>query len=125
MRRIIVTNQDRPAVQSVEARACATFLCQLRGLTFRRSLAFDEGLLLVQKRDGKIDAAIHMFGVFIDLAVIWINSAGEVVDVRLAKSWRSVLAPKKPACYVLEINASRIDDFRIGERVEFRELVPG
>jgi len=30
-------------------------------------------------------------------------------------------APKQPARYILEINASRIDDFLVGERVEFQE----
>ena len=121
MRHLLVINRSRAAVPPVNAKSCTSFFCQLRGLTFRRSLAIDEGLLLVQKRDGKIDAAIHMFGVFIDLAVIWINSAGEVVDVRLAKAWRSVMAPKQPARYILEINAARIDDFLVGERVEFQE----
>jgi uncharacterized membrane protein (UPF0127 family) len=123
MRHLLVINRDRAAVPPVKAKSCTSFLCQLRGLTFRRSLAFDEGLLLVQKRDGRIDAAIHMFGVFIDLAVVWIDSTDEVVDVRLAKAWRSVMTPRRPARYVLEINASRIDDFRVGERVEFQEQV--
>jgi uncharacterized membrane protein (UPF0127 family) len=121
MRNLLVINRSRAVVPPVRARACTSFLCQLRGLTFRRSLAFDEGMLLVQKRDGRIDAAIHMFGVFIDLAVIWINSAGKVVDTRLARSWRSVIAPRQPARYILEINASRLDDFLVGEQVEFQE----
>ena len=49
---------------------------------FRRSLAVDEGLLLVQKRENRSESAIHMLFMFIDLTVVWINSAHQVVDVK-------------------------------------------
>ena len=58
------------------------------GLTFRRSLAPQEGLLLVQRNDSRVEATIHMFFMWIDLAVVWINMDNEVVDVQLAKRWR-------------------------------------
>jgi uncharacterized membrane protein (UPF0127 family) len=97
----------------------------LRGLTFRRSLDIHEGLLLVQKRESIIDSSIHMFAVSMDLAVIWINTTMDVVDVRLARSWRPVYAPHQPARYVLEISSSRLAEFQTGDQIEFSELADG
>ena len=119
---VIVHNLDRPDVKPVLAKYCASFLCRLRGLTFRRNLGEDEGLLLVEKRDSKLDSSIHMLWVFFDLAVIWINEAGEVADVQLARKWRLAYVPKRPASFILEINPSRLFDFKIGDQVRFEEV---
>jgi len=101
---------------------CDTFLTQLRGLTFRSSLAPDEGLLLVGTRDSRVDSSIHMLFVAFDLAVIWISSAMQVVDKALAKSWRPAYFSKQPARYVLEVHHARWRDFEIGDRLEFKDV---
>lgn len=101
---------------------CDTFLCQLRGLSFRPRLAPDEGLLLVGKRDSRIDSSIHMFFVPFDLTVIWIDSALQVVDKVLARAWRPAYFSKRPARYTLEIQAERWEDFQIGDGVIFRDV---
>lgn len=119
MRHILVQNKSRPLNQPLEAGYCESFFCQLRGLTFRRTLPAGEGLLLVQKQDSRINSSIHMLFVFFDLTTVWIDSAYNVVDVRLARRWRPVYVPAKPARFVLELSADRIDEFRIGEVVEF------
>ena len=46
----------------------------------------------MQNRESVIDLAIHMFAVRMDLAIIWISTALDVVDLRLARSWRPVYA---------------------------------
>ena len=99
---------------------CNTFLTQLRGFTFRSHIAPDEGLLLVGKRDSRLDSSIHMLFVPFDLSVIWINSAMQVVDKVLAKAWRPAYFSKQPARYVLEIHPARWEDFQIGDQVEFK-----
>ena len=118
-RSVNLQNLTRPLVLPIQATYCTSFLCRLRGLTFRRRLPPDQGLLLVQSRDNRLDAAIHMMGVWINLAVIWINSAGEVVDVKLARRWRPFYIPRSPARYVLELAAERLGDFIIGDRIQF------
>lgn len=122
MQEVLIYNQDHPEIAAVRAKYCQSFLCQLRGLTFRRALSPQNGLLLVQKRDSRMDSAIHMLFVWMDLAVIWINQTFQVVDTRLARRWHPVYVPSKPARFVLEISAERIADFQIGDRVEFREI---
>jgi uncharacterized membrane protein (UPF0127 family) len=99
---------------------CESFLCRLRGLTFRSPLTRDEGLLLVFGRDSRLDSSIHMLGVSFDLAVFWINNDMQVVDKIVAGAWKPAFFPKSPARYVLEIHASRINDFEIGQTVQFQ-----
>ena len=85
---------------------------------FRRSLARDEGLLLVFARDSRVDSSIHMLGVPFDLAVFWINSNLKVVDKVVAGAGKPAFFPKEPARYVLEVHASRIGEFEVGQTVE-------
>jgi uncharacterized membrane protein (UPF0127 family) len=122
MQQVTIRNLNRPQVQPITARYCASFLCQLRGLTFRRHLPSDQGLLLVQARDSRLDSAIHMMFVWMDLAVVWINSAGEVVDVKLALRWRPAYISKRPARYVLELVPERLNDFSVGDQVQIEEI---
>lgn len=117
MRVVNIRNITHPLKQSILAKYCSSFLCQLRGLTFCKHLAVDQGLLLVQSRDSRLEATIHMAFMWIDLCVVWINSTGEVVDVKLARCWRPVYVPKQPARYILELDSSRLHDFMIGDQV--------
>jgi uncharacterized membrane protein (UPF0127 family) len=118
-RQVQIQNQSRALDQPLWAGYCGSFLCRLRGLTFRSHIAVNEGLLLVQRQENRADAAIHMLAVFMDLAVIWINANCAVVDSVHAKAWHLAYVPKRPAKYVLEIHPSRITDFEIGEKVTF------
>ena len=118
---IAIRNKNMSIKGDLRIKYCDTFLTQLRGLTFRSHLARDEGLLLVGKRDSRLDSSIHMFFVSFDLSVIWINSAMQVVDKVLARSWRPAYFSKQPAKYVLEIHPERWGDFEIGDGVEFKD----
>ena len=120
-KQIIIENKSRRIQTPPRIQYCDTFLTQLRGLTFRPRLALDEGLLLVEKRDSRLDSSIHMLFVPFDLSVIWINSNMRVVDKVLAKSWRPAYFSKQPARYVLEIHPERWGDFEIGDQVEFKD----
>jgi uncharacterized membrane protein (UPF0127 family) len=117
MQHVKIHNLSRPQIPLITARYCASFLCRLRGLTFRRNLPAGQGLLLVQGRDSRLDTSIHMLFVWMDLAVVWINSAGQVVDAKLARSWRMAYLPEHPARYVLELAVDHLHDFEIGEQV--------
>jgi uncharacterized membrane protein (UPF0127 family) len=117
---ISVLNRNRAITGRLQIKYCDTFLTQLRGFTFRSRLARDEGLVLVGKRDSRLDSSIHMLFVSFDLSVIWINSAMQVVDKVLAKPWRPAYFSKQPARYVLEIHPGRWEDFEIGDGVEFK-----
>lgn len=121
MRYVFVQNLSRPLETPIRALVCETFLCRLRGLTFRRDIPINQGLLLVQNQDSRLDASIHMMGVFTDLSVVWINSQREVVDIRQARRWHPLYIPRRPAKYILELSPERWSDFQIGDQVNFEE----
>jgi uncharacterized membrane protein (UPF0127 family) len=118
-REVHITNLSRPQTQPIRARYCDSFLCRLRGLTFRRNLPTRSGLLLVESRDNRLDASIHMLFMWMDLAVVWIDSSLRVVDVKLARRWRLAYLPQAPARYVLELPVDCQPDFTVGDLLKF------
>jgi uncharacterized membrane protein (UPF0127 family) len=104
-----------------QIRWCDRFSSKLRGFTFRRSLAMDEGLVLVEKSDNRVGTAIHMLFVFFDLGVIWVNGAGEVVDTAVARPWRLSYVPRAPARYVIELHPDFLQQVQVGDHVQVLE----
>jgi uncharacterized membrane protein (UPF0127 family) len=102
-------------------RYCADFLCRLRGLTFRQRLGDDEGLLLVGRRESRLDAAIHMLFVFFPIAVVWLDGGRRVVDVQLARPFRPFYVPQAPAKDILEGPPALIESVDVGDRLHFSE----
>jgi uncharacterized membrane protein (UPF0127 family) len=119
---ISIENKSRKIDGTLQIKFCDTFLSQLRGLTFRSRLSREEGLLLVGKRDSRLDSSIHMLFVSFNLAIVWINSEMKVVDKVLARAWRPAYFSKQPARYVLEVHPERWGDFEIGDRVQFKNV---
>jgi uncharacterized membrane protein (UPF0127 family) len=117
-----VWNDARGELLLERVRHCDSFLCQLRGLTFRRSLTPDEGLLLVGRRENRVDTAIHMFFVFFPIAVLWLDSDGVVVDQRLARPFRPIYVPQAPARDVLEGPPALLERVGTGDRLRFERL---
>ncbi len=108
------------AALPLRVRRCDTFLCRLRGLTFRRSLSADEGLLFVESAESRVGTSIHMFFVFFDIGVVWLAADGMVVDAKLAKPFRPYYAPRAPARYYLEGPPALLTWVRVGERLSIR-----
>jgi uncharacterized membrane protein (UPF0127 family) len=117
-----VTNETRGERLLARVRRCTGFLCRLRGLTFRRALDGDEGLLLVGNRENRTDTAIHMFFVFFPIAAIWLDRDGRVVDVRLARPFRPIYVPQAPARDILEGPPAILEQVQAGDRLRFGEL---
>jgi len=121
MKYIKIVNQSHPPSKPILAKYCESFLCQLRGLMFTKYLPENHGLLLVQSSDSRLNSSIHMMFMWMDLAVIWINSEYSVVDLVLARRWKMAYLPKKAAKFVLETGVSNLNDFSIGDKVRFDE----
>ena len=121
-KQVLIHNLTHTASPALTAEYGESFWRRMRGLMGRSALPDGWGLLMVQGSESRLDAAIHMFFVPMDLAVIWINTAREVVDVQLARSWRPAYWPKAPAKYVLETAPERLSSFHIGDRLRFEEI---
>ncbi len=72
---------------------------------------------MVQPRADRVDAAIHMFFMNFDIAVIWADESLRVVDAQLARRWRPAYAPAKAAKYVLETHPDRLGEFAAGDQL--------
>jgi uncharacterized membrane protein (UPF0127 family) len=120
LRPIHINNLTRPLNQPALVGYGDSFPAKLRGLMFRARLDPNDGLLLVEKRNSRLDTSIHMFFVPFDLAVFWINSDLVVVDKVIAKSWRPAYMSKTDAQYTLEIHPDRFRDYEIGDKVEIQ-----
>jgi uncharacterized membrane protein (UPF0127 family) len=116
---VYITNLSRPLAHPIRARYCDSFFCRLRGLTFRRNLPARTGLLLVGSRENRLDASIHMLFMWLDLAIVWIDSSLRVVDVKLARRWKLAYLPQAPARYVLELPVDCQPDFAVGDLLKF------
>lgn len=112
-------NETRSEQLLGRVRLCASFLCRLRGLTFRRTLSDNEGLLLMGHRESRADTAIHMFFVFFPIATIWLDRNGRVVDAQLARPFRPLYVPRAPARDVLEGPPTLLEQVRIGDQLRF------
>lgn len=98
------------------------FFSRLRGLMFRNTLKAGEALIMVEARDSRTTASIHMFFVPFAIAVVWINDAGRVVDKVLAEPWRPFYAPREPARYTLETHPEFLDKVAVGDELVFENL---
>jgi uncharacterized membrane protein (UPF0127 family) len=123
MKSIRIVNQTQPTIKPIVAKFCQSFFCQLRGLMFTADLPENEGVLLVQSSDSRLNASIHMMFMRMDLAVFWINSEYTVVEKVLARRWKLGYVPTRPAKYVLETSVTCLNDFNIGDKVDFEETV--
>lgn len=116
-----VVDETSGRVVLERARWCNSFSSRLRGLTFRRALDPGEGLILVEKEDSRVNAGITMLFTFIDLGVIWVNEAGQVVDTTLARPWRPSYLPQDPARYAIEADPTILQQVKVGDRLRFVE----
>jgi uncharacterized membrane protein (UPF0127 family) len=120
MKWTVARNETR-GEQLLRVRHCSSFPSRLRGLTFRRAIDEDEGILLVGRRESRADAAIHMFFVFFPIAVVWLDKNGKIVDTMLARPFHPFYAPRAPARDVLEGPPSLLEKVDIGDCVRFEE----
>lgn len=115
-------NRETGALILPKARWCASFWCHFRGLQFRSGLPEDEGLLFVFPKESRSNTTIHMFFVFFQIGVVWLNASGQVIDKTLAKPWRPMYAPRAPAQFFIEANPSILDRVKIGDSIRFDDF---
>lgn len=121
MRQVEIINASAALKSPLVVDYCESFWCKLLGLSYRRSLPFERGLLMDERTESRTATGIHMLGMFFDLTIVWLDSQLKVVDVKPARAWRSYLFPREAARYVLECGASRLEEFRIGHQIEFKD----
>ena len=118
-----IKNAQTNEVVLARAKWCESYWCHFKGLQLVRNLPEDQGLLFVTGNESRAGTAIHMFFMFINIAVVWLDKDGVVVDKVFAKPWRPAYAPKAPAMYYIEANPSLLERVEIGDKLSFDEVV--
>lgn len=118
----ILRNAETGDVILRRARLCINFWEHFRGLQLAPPLPDGEGLLFVTGRENRTQTAIHMFFMRFAIGVVWLDSAGRVVDKTLAKPWRPAYAPRVPAQYFIEAMPAILDRVQVGDVLRFDEL---
>jgi uncharacterized membrane protein (UPF0127 family) len=122
MHQTTLDNLTHPLKEPISVGICDTFLSRLRGFMFQRGVSVKEGLVIIQPGESRLDAAIHMFFVNFDLAVIWLDRNDIVVDKCLARRWRPFYMPARRAMKILEIHPNRLDEFVTGDQVSLKHV---
>ena len=78
-------------------------------------------MVLVEKRESRLDTSIHMFFVSFPIAAIWLDARFQVVDTCLAEPWRLFYASRAPAQYALEASPFLLQKVSVGDELEFTE----
>lgn len=114
----MVKNRTSGKTILARVRWCSSFFSRLRGLTFRRALAADEGIVLDEQVESVLATAIHMLFVFFPIGVVWLDRNFKVVDQVLARPFRLYYAPRQPARYVLEGPPALLEQVNIGDQLD-------
>jgi uncharacterized membrane protein (UPF0127 family) len=115
MKFIHLHNTTRPSSPPIRAKYCRSFFDRFKGLMLQKEIGEQEGLLLVQERESRLDSSIHMLFMNFDIAAIWLDKELVVVGKTLARKWALSYFPPNPAQYVLETHPDRLSDFEPGD----------
>lgn len=87
-----------------------------------RELHQDQGIVLVQNNETRINSSIHMLFMFYDITVLWLDKNLVIVDKVSAKKWAPFYIPKQPAQFVVELHHSKFPEYSVGDQLIFRHL---
>ncbi|MGB4595325.1 MAG: DUF192 domain-containing protein [Anaerolineaceae bacterium] len=116
MKTRILTNPASPFTK-IQIKYCENFMSKLKGLMFSKQIPLDEGIILVENKESKINTSIHMMFMNFDLTVLWLDKELVVVDKVLAKRWVPIYFPKSQAQYVVELHSKQFRYFSIGDQL--------
>ena len=117
LKTISIRRSTKPYV-TVNVKYCDTFFSKFKGLMFSRELKPDQGIIIAENNESRVNTAIHMMFMNFDITVLWLNKNMIVIDKVLAKRWALYYASKKPAQYVVELHQSKISEYSIGDKLE-------
>lgn len=114
-------NQTLPSAK-IQIKFCESFISRLKGLMFSKQIPLDQGIILVENKESKINTSIHMMFMNFNLTVLWLDKELVVVDKVLAKRWVPIYLPKFRAKYVVELHSNQFSNFSIGDQLVLSDL---
>lgn len=115
-----VLNRSKGTTVAEDPILANTFLSRLRGLMFR--LRFPKAILFFFPSVSPKRNAIHSFFVFFSFDAVYLDEEKKVIDIyESIKPFTPYVEPKKPARYLLELEAGAVRRFgiEVGDDIEF------
>lgn len=85
---------------------------------FQKTLDHNFGLLFDFGIETRFKSSIHMFFVYIDLTILWLDSNFKIVEKAFANKRHGILTPSVAARYVLELHSNKFQAFSVGDVLE-------
>jgi uncharacterized membrane protein (UPF0127 family) len=122
MKKIILSNQTNPKILPLTLKYCDSFLSKFKGLMFINNLPPQEGIILVDSSESKINSSIHMFFMNFNITVLWLTKDLTICDKALAKKWRPAYFPAQAAKFVVEISENEYSNYAIGDILDIKNV---
>lgn len=91
-----------------------------KGLRFAKRLEEGQAIILETEKESILGTAIDMLFVFFPIDVLWLDKEKKVVDIRRnVKPFTPMIAPKKPAKYIIEMKTGMTNNIKIGDKIRF------
>ena len=118
---ISIPSNEQP--EQIKVKICDSFFSRFKGLMFDKTIDQDEGILLIQESESRLNSAIHMYFMNFDIAVFWLDKEFTVIDKKIAHKWKSILMPSKPAKYIFETHPDNLNKFHMDETIQILKLL--
>ncbi len=89
---------------------------------FSKQIPLDQGIILAEKRESRVDTSIHMMFMNFDITALWLDKDLVVVDKVIAKKWAPGYLPRVPAMYVVELHSDQFSNFSVGDQLSLTNL---
>jgi uncharacterized membrane protein (UPF0127 family) len=109
----MIKNKTRKQSLSREEKICKSLFSKFKGLMFTKKIK--KPLIFVNEKE--ISTAIHMFFVFYEIDVAWLNEKKQVVHKQRLRPF-SFSKPIK-AKYIIEMPSGALDNTKIRDKLEF------
>ncbi len=105
---------------------CESSDLRREGLLGRNSLEEDDGILMKMPggRGGKAGflTSIHMIGMKIPVAAVWLDESGAIVHSVLAKPWRPYYGSPRQAWHILEAHPNHLEKLKVGKKISWKSV---
>jgi uncharacterized membrane protein (UPF0127 family) len=118
---ISIPSNEQP--DQITVKICDSFFSRFKGLMFDKTINQDEGIILIQESESRINSAIHMYFMNFDIAVFWLDKELTIIDKKIAHKWKSILMPSKPAKYIFETHSDNIGKFQLGDIIQISKFL--
>lgn len=112
----MIQNITKNRILAKEFKECKSIISKAKGLMFSRK----KSLVFVFDKETKV--TLHMFFVFFPIDILFLDKNKKIVDLfENAKPFRSIIASKKPAKYIIELPAIKNSNTELGDIIKYQK----